>query len=392
MSDVVTERAVKQSEAGAARQTLIRRIVGNRLFFALVCLVLVLLLSVIVQTIKTGSPGPFFQIIYTNGTLNGPLITILNRASELVILALGMTVVVSCSSGVDISVGAVMAFSASFMVWLLGFGTLPTNDYHVKSYVVPLVVCILAGAAVGALCGAWNGFLVAKLRIQPMVATLILFTGARGAAKVVNSGQITKVDVPSFRWFGGFLTNSSGNNIIPLPTPIFVAAVAVVVTILVMRFTALGMNIQSVGINNKASRIVGLKSTRIILMAFVFCGVCAAVAGLIAASRIGGVDPQNNGKMIELDAILAVALGGNSLAGGKFSLGGSVIGAVTIQALTTVLYAINVTADQLPLYKAIVVIIIVVLQSPELRPMLKRALDVFRRPLPTVALASGTGE
>ena len=374
----------------------LKAFVHTRIFFALVCLFLVMLLNVIVTVSSGGTAFGFFKIVLANGTFNGPLITILNRSSELVILAVGMTLVVSCSRGVDISVGAVMAFSSAVMIWLLGYGTLPQNDYHVKAYVVPLVVGLLAALAVGALCGAWNGFLVSKLKIQPMVATLILFTGARGLAKVVADGQINKVDLPNFRWFGNFIQDSTGRNIVPLPTPIFIAAAVVLVAALVLRFTALGMNVQSVGINDKASRLVGLKATRIILMAYLVCGVCAAIAGFIASSRIGGVDTQNNGKMIELDAILAVALGGNSLAGGKFSLPGSVIGAVTIQALTTVLYSINVSADQLPLYKAIVVIIIVVLQSTELKPMWHRFVRAVRgRPVGAagrVSVAAEAGE
>ncbi|MCL2652917.1 MAG: ABC transporter permease [Propionibacteriaceae bacterium] len=374
---------------------LLKRVLHSRMAFALACLILVLLLNVVVTTATSGSPGSFFKIALTNGTLNGPLITILNRSSELVILAIGMTIVVSCSKGVDISVGGVMALSGSVSIWLLGFGQLPQNDYHVKAYVVPLVVGLLAALVVGLLAGLWNGFLVAKLRIQPMVATLILFTAGRGAAKVVGFGQIDKVDVPSYKWLGNFFTDAAGRNVLPIPTPILVAAVVVVVAAVLLRFTALGMNIQSVGINDKASRIVGLKSSQIILLAFVFCGACAAIAGMIATSRIYGIDANNIGKNIELDAILAVALGGNSLGGGKFSLAGSVVGAITIQALTTVLYSINVSADQLPLYKAIVVVIIVVLQSPDLRPMVNRAVGalgrVFRRPAATSDLVAQEG-
>jgi simple sugar transport system permease protein len=351
------------------------------MFFPLACLLLVLLLNIFVTLASTGSVGPFFQITLTNGTLNGPLITILNRSSELVILAVGMTIVVSCSAGTDISVGAVMAFSGAVSIWLLGYGQLAQHDYHVVAYVVPYVVGLLAALVTGAICGAWNGFLVSKLKIQPMVATLILFTGGRGAAKVFADGQIDKVDVPSYKFLGNFIQDSTGHNIVPIPTAIFIAAGVVLVTALVLRYTALGTNIQAVGINGRASRIVGLKSGRIIFIAYVFCGVCAAVAGMIATSRIGGIDAQNCGKMLELDAILAVALGGNSLAGGKFSLAGSVIGAVTIQALTTVLYSINVSADQLPLYKALVVVIIVVLQSPELKPMIGRLRDKVKRPV-----------
>ncbi len=361
---------------------ILKRIVGSRLFFPLLCLLLVLLLNVVSTMATTGSPGPFFEITMTNGALNGPLITILNRSAELVILAVGMTIVISCSGGVDISVGAVMALTGAVSIWLLGYGQLAQNSYHVAEYVVPYGVGLLAAVVVGAICGAWNGFLVSKLRIQAMVATLILFTGGRGLAKVVADGQINKVDGPSYKWLGNFIQDAEGNNIVPISTAIFIAAAVVLVTALILRYTALGMNIQSVGVNPRASRIVGLDSSRVIFFAFVFCGICAALAGIIATSRIGGIDSNNVGKMLEMDAILAVALGGNSLAGGRFSLAGSVVGAITIQALTTVLYSINVSADQLPFYKAIVVVVIVVVQSPELRPMLRRAISQIRRGLP----------
>ncbi|MDR0488985.1 MAG: ABC transporter permease [Propionibacteriaceae bacterium] len=352
----------------------LKKIVRNRMFFPLVCLALVLIINMIVTAAQGGSPLSFFEVrmIAETGTLAGPLITILNRASELVILAVGMTLVVSCTKGADISVGSVMVLSGAVSIWFLGFGQLQANNYHVSEYVVPYVVGLLAALIVGGICGLWHGFLVAKLKIQPMIATLILLIGGRGIAKVVANGQINHVDVPSYRWLGNTIQNADGVNPLLLPTPIFVAAFVVLVAALLLKFTALGMNIQSVGINDRSSRILGLNSVRIIFTVFVICGVCAAIAGMIATSRISSVDTQNVGKMIELDAILAVALGGNSLAGGRFSLAGSVIGAVTIQTLTTVLYSLSVSPDQLPFFKAIVVIIIVILQSPQLRPLLDK--------------------
>lgn len=376
---ITAETADGHPEAAeaAASAGLLKKIVGGRFFFPLVCLGLVLAMEIIVKAVKGEPIGGFFSITLKNGALYGPIMDIFQLSAERIILAVGMTLVISCSAGVDISVGAVMALSSAVGVWLLGYGTIAQNHYHVVAYVVPYLVGLLAALAVGALCGLWNGFLVSKLKIQPMVATLILFIAARGAAKVVAQGQKNVVDVPSFRWLG---TNIQvGSFTFPVPTPILVAAAVVIVTVLVLRFTALGMNIQAVGINNRASRIVGLKSSRIILMAFLFIGVCAGIAGFITTSRIATVDFQNTGNLIELDAILAVALGGNSLAGGKFSIGGSVIGALTIQTLTIVLYAINVTPNSLLLYKAIVVIIIVTLQSTELKPMLGRAIDSLRR-------------
>ena len=116
---------------------------------------------------------------------------------------------------------------------------------------------------------------------------------------------------------------------------------------------------------------MGLNSTRIKFLTYVICGALAGIAGISASGRIYSADANNIGLNLEMDAILAVALGGNSLGGGKFSLMGSVIGAYTIQALTTTLYAMNVKADQLPVYKAIVVVVIVVLQSPVFKKFIK---------------------
>ncbi|OYP47786.1 sugar ABC transporter permease, partial [Lachnotalea glycerini] len=282
------------------------------------------------------------------------MIDVINRASELVILAVGMTLVVASSGGTDISVGAVMSVAAAICCFILSGGQQTTNSYQ-NPYLLGALVAIISGI----ICGCWNGFLVAKMKIQPMVATLILFTAGRGIAQLITKGQITYIRVDSYKLLGG---NIQG---IPLPTTIFVVIIVVVLANLILKKTALGLYIQSVGINARASRVVGLKSAQIIFLTYAFCGLCAGIAGLMASSRIYSADANNIGLNMELDAILAVALGGNSLSGGKFSILGSVIGAYTIQALTTTLYAMSVSADQLPVYKAIVVVIIVSLQSKE---------------------------
>ncbi len=272
-----------------------------------------------------------------------------------------MTLVVSASAGTDISVGAVMAVVAAVTCSFVAGGQQSVNEYINNPFLGALL-----GILVGILCGCFNGFLVAKLKIQPMVATLILFTAGRGIAQLLTNGQITYVRVESFKMLGASIPG------VPIPTSIFITVVMVVLTMLLLKKTAMGMYIEAVGINARASRLVGLKSTMIIFMVYAFSGFCASVAGLINSSRIYSADANNIGLNLELDAILAVALGGNSLAGGKFSLLGSVIGAYTIQTLTTTLYAVSVSSDQIPVYKAIVVVIIVSLQSPELVKMIRR--------------------
>ena len=319
------------------------------LFLPIICLILVLFVNII-QT------PAFFKITMQNGVFYGYIIDILNRSSGLIILSVGMTLVVASSSGTDISVGAVSALAGAVCVASLGTG---------ESYNMPYIVSILLALLVGAICGMVNGYLVSYMQVQPMVATLILFTAGRGIAQLVTGSFILYVKPERFGYLGNFIPG------IPMPTPFFVAIFVVVITWIILEKTALGMYVQSVGINRNASRLIGLNSKLIIFLTYIFCGLCASVAGLISVSRTMSIDANNVGLYTELDAILAVAIGGNSLGGGKFSLVGSVIGAITIQALTTTLYAMRVSADQLPLYKAIVVIIIVSLQSPILMKWFK---------------------
>lgn len=323
-----------------------KRLTSHQLFLPFVCLIVVLLINVI----KTPT---FFKVSINDGVLYGYVIDVINRASELVILAVGMTLVTASSAGQDISVGAVMAVSAAVCCQILSGGQVSTNEFQ-----NPLILAVLAALLAAGLCGAFNGFLVAKMRIQPMVATLILYTAGRGIAQLVTQGQITYVRVDAFKIAGGYIAGC------PLPTPVFFAIGTVIVVSLILKKTALGLYVESVGINRSASRLVGLQSTTIIFITYVICGVLSGVAGLVSSSRIYSADANNIGLYLEMDAILAVALGGNLLSGGKFSLMGSVIGAYTIQALTTTLYAMNVSSDQLPVYKAVAVVIIVTLQSP----------------------------
>ena len=197
-----------------------------------------------------------------------------------------------------------------------------------------------------------------------MVATLILWSAARAIGLLLCNNLIVYIRVPEFGVFGGYLG--------PIPTPIIIAAVCVAIVSVVLKKTAMGMYIQSVGINKKASRIAGLNSKRIIFVCYLLCGLCAGIAGIVASSRITSADSNNIGLDMELDAILAVALGGNSLGGGKFNLAGSIIGAYTIQAITTTMYNMGVPSAVTTVFKAVVVIVIVAVQAPPVKAWFKK--------------------
>lgn len=288
--------------------------------------------------------------------LSGYLMTILDYGSELAILAIGMTLVTAASGGQDISVGATIAISGSVILRVL-CGTNSRPD----TLQAPIIVAFLVACVAAMLCGAFNGILVAYFKIQPMVATLILFTAGRSIAAWVNNNELPIISDPTFSYFGGFIPG------IPIPTPFFIAAACVAVIMLVMKFTNLGLYTQAVGINENSSRLNGLNPAFIKFLTFVILGVCVAVAGLIKVSRLSSINYSVIAKDIEMDAILAVALGGNSLSGGKFNMTASILGAYVIQFLTTTLYKFNVQSDALSAYKAVVVIVLVVLSTPVVR-------------------------
>jgi len=324
-----------------------KKLTKQPLFLPIFCMILVLLINLI------KSPA-FFSISINNGVLYGRLIDVLNRGSEIAILAVGQTLVVAVSAGTDISVGSVMSLSAcSCCMLLAGYG-----NNSVSTLAVPMVIGMLFGVFMGGVCGAVNGGLVAKLKIQPMVATLILYTAARAIGLLLCNNQITYIRYEPYKYLGNFLPGC------PIPTPVFVAAIVILIVAVLLRKTALGLYIQSVGINSRAARISGINSDVICFICYLICGLCAGIAGIVASSRIYSADSNNIGLTYELDAILAVALGGNSLGGGKFNLAGSIIGAYTIQAITTTLLAMGVSTDKAPVFKAVIVIIIVVVQAP----------------------------
>ena len=291
-----------------------------------------------------------------NPVLSGYLMTILDNGSELAILAIGMTLVTAASGGQDISVGAAIAIAGSTLLRVLcGTNTRP-EVLRTPIFVAFIISCLVAMAF-----GAFNGALVSIFKIQPMVATLILYTAGRSIAAWINNNELPIISEPKFGYYGGFIPG------IPIPTPFFIAAGMVILITLVLKFTNLGLYTQAVGINESSSRLNGLNPVFIKWLTFVILGACVAVAALIKVSRLSSINYSVIAKDIEMDAILAVALGGNALGGGKFNMAASIVGAFVIQMLTTTLFKFQVPSDALPAYKAVVVILLVVFSAPVVR-------------------------
>ena len=285
-----------------------------------------------------------------NTVLSGNLISIINGASELAILAMGMTLVTAACGGQDISVGAAAAIAGSVFVRIIR-GASPVTGGTV-------ILAFLACCVVAMLFGAFNGMLVAVFKIQPMIATLILYTCGRSIAYWINGGATPTIDSAITNAIGSFIPG------IPIPTPVIIVAVMALMFSLVFRFTTLELFTQSVGINQSAARLNGISPMAIKLLSFVILGVCVSVAGSIGVCRLGLINHETLLMDIEMDTILAVAIGGNSLGGGKFRISGSILGAYVIQMLTITLYAMKVSSTDVKAYKAIVIILLVVIGSP----------------------------
>jgi len=286
-----------------------------------------------------------------NGHLAGSLIDILNRGAPLMIIAIGMTLVIA-TSGIDLGVGSVLAMSGAI-------AAMTVSDASNES-LMPLFMAIVVALGLALLTGIWNGVLVSRIGVQPIVATLILMVAGRGIAQLITGGQIETIYYEPYSFIGG-------GYLLMLPFSIFIVLAVLGVTLYLTRKTALGLFIESVGGNPDASRISGINSKNIILMVYMFSGLCAGIAGLILSSNVASADGNNAGLWFELDAILAVVIGGTSLMGGRFFLMGTVVGALIIQSLTTTIYSIGVPAETNLVVKSIVVLIVCLLQSPEFR-------------------------
>jgi galactofuranose transport system permease protein len=294
----------------------------------------------------------FFHMEVKEGHLYGNLIDILKNAAPIMLLAIGLTLVIA-THGIDISVGSVVAISAGVVAILLG-GDLAGQPKY------PMAVAVGAALLVSTAAGVWNGILVSRIGMQPIIATMILFVAGRGIAMVFTNAMVIWLYVKPFAILGqGYLLG--------LPFSLYVVAALLLLTALVTRRTAIGLFIEAVGINPTAARFSGINAKNILLGVYTFCGFCAGVSGLIVCSTVMSADGNNAGNLFELDAILAVVLGGTSLNGGKFYLLGSMIGALIIQTLTTTIYAFNVAPEISQVVKALVVYAVSLLQSEKFR-------------------------
>ncbi len=297
----------------------------------------------VILALNTAIAPGFLDIAYANGRLYGSLIDILNRGAPVALLAIGMTLVIA-TRGIDLSVGAVMAICGAVAAALI------TSDHS-------LAATLLITLCIGILCGLWNGALVAFLGIQPIIATLILMVAGRGIAQLITEGVILTFNVPGLIFIGS-------GAVFGIPFPVILWIVLGIGATLIFRTTALGLLVEAIGTNRRASALAGIGTSALLLAVYAASGLCAAVAGIVAAADIRGADANNAGLWLELDAILAVVVGGNSLMGGRFSIAGSLIGAMIIQSVNTGILLAGFPPEFNLVIKAAIIVVILVVQSP----------------------------
>lgn len=342
-------------ETKKLKTPLLKRLAESGLFWPLMVLALLVLLNAFLTK-------GFFQFEWKDGRLSGILVDIFNRATYIGIIAVGLTLVIA-TGGIDISVGSLVAITGAVAAYLIGGELILEGDKQILVTRSPMFIAIIGALAVAAVAGMWNGLLVTRLGIPPIVATLILAVAGRGIAQLVTNGQIITIYYTPFHFIGN-------GAIAGLPFSLYIMAAVLAIAALATRRTALGLFLESIGVNRTASRYSGVNEKRIVFWAYVFCAFCSGVSGLLVTSNVKSADGNNAGLMMELDAILAVALGGTLLDGGRFSLVGTLIGALILQTLSYAIYSLGVPPEINLVVKAIVVFVVCLIQSEALRKML----------------------
>ena len=331
--------------------TTLLAVARHKAIWPLAALALIFLIDFII------SPN-FFSIRIVEGRLFGSVIDVFYRAVPTAMVALGMAVVIG-TAGIDLSVGSVIAIGGAVITWRIHAGD-------------PHILILFWALGVGLLCGIWNGFLVAVLEIQPIIATLILMVSGRGIGLMIN--LLYGGTNPSYT--SALLQGISTGHIAFVPTRLLVFLLVFVLLWALLRRTALGMFLESVGGNKKAAYLTGINARLVTFSAYIICGLAAASAGIILCADTHTSDPVSIGRNIELDAILAVVIGGGSLAGGRIYLGMTILGALVIQALTTSILSSGLPPEYNLVVEAVVVLVVLLLQSANFR---RSALSIVAR-------------
>jgi inositol transport system permease protein len=292
--------------------------------------------------------------ILTEGTFLQPqnLINVVRQVSVIAMLGIGLTVVI-ISTGIDLSVGSILAVSAVVTASLV-----QEPDAAVVKYPgldIPVLIAVGVGLMVGAGLGMVNGLLIAGFRIAPFIATLGMMTSARGLALIYSDGRpISKLD-PAFNWIGQ-------GDILGVPVPIVLLLAVAIVAQVMLSSTRFGRYVYAIGGNEQAARVSGINLGLVKVGIYTFSGLLAGLGGMVLAARIGSGNPTL-GVGIELDAIAAAVIGGTSFAGGIGTVWGAVVGAMIIGSINTGLDLLNVSPFMQQVVQGIIIVVAIIIDE-----------------------------
>lgn len=277
---------------------------------------------------------------------------VMRQISVNICISVGMTLVV-LTSGIDLSVGSVLAFCGAITAGLLKSGIeLPSNNLYVG---FTMLGAILVGLIAGALLGLFNGWTITRFKVPPFVATLAMLTIARGLTLLWTKGFPISNLGDSFAYIGtGWFLG--------IPLPVWISVLVIVSAVVITQKTALGRYIYAIGGNEHASKLSGININKVKLIVYSIAGALAAVGGIIVTSRLDSAQP-NAGISYELDSIAAVVIGGTSLSGGRGTIMGTVLGAIIIGVLNNGLVLLNVSPFWQQVVKGGVILLAVIIDK-----------------------------
>lgn len=291
-----------------------------------------------------------FNSIFTPNFLQQQTLFVnISQVATIAIVAMGMTLVIA-TEGIDLSVGAIMALSGALapLVFLSEFGQNNPTLGLMLAFAIPLIAAVF--------CGLFNGYLVSVFRIQPIIATLILFISGRGIAQVLTNGNLQTFRNPEFSYIGT-------GKILGLPVQGWMAVLIACVLYWVVNHTRFGRYLLAIGGNERAATLSGAPVRRVKMGAYIICAFLAGLAGMIVVAINSASDAARNGNLMELDAIAAAVVGGALLQGGKAPIFGAILGAVIIQLVKYTLLANGVEDEVALIAKAMIIVAAVYLQQ-----------------------------
>ncbi|WP_119254837.1 ABC transporter permease [Shinella zoogloeoides] len=292
-----------------------------------------------------------FNIAVTPNFLSWQTLNVnLTQVATIVIVATGMTLVIA-TGGIDLSVGSLMAISGALapMIFMSQF-------WQVENMAFAVALAFVIPVAVAGLFGLFNGLLVTRFSIQPIIATLVLFIAGRGIAQVMTNGNLQVFRNEGFQFI-------AMGRVAGIPAQVVLMIVIVALASAMIRYTVIGRQVIAVGGNEKAARLTGIPVKRVKLLVYMISGALAGLAGLVVVARNSASDANLVGLGMELDAIAAVAVGGTLLTGGRANIVGTVIGAFVIQLVRYTLLANGVPDAAALIVKAGLIVLAVFIQQ-----------------------------